>query len=116
MYLEKRGIPTSTIVTTGFHKSARLEAQARGATALPLVVIPQPVGHLAVKDVQELAEAAFESIEASLSNKQDDLKPDHSVHYVLPHERRAQEEECGSSCNIFPGKMLDNKQDTINAG
>jgi hypothetical protein len=116
VYLEKCGIATSTIVTTGFHRSARLEAQALGATALPLVVIPHPVGHLAVKDVQELAEAAFESIEASLSNKQGELTPDHSVHYVLPHERRAQEEECASGCNIFPGKMLNNKQDAIDMG
>ncbi len=116
MYLEKRGIPTSTIVTTGFRNSARLEAQALGATGLPLVVIPHPVGHLAVKDVQELAEAAFESIETSLSNKQGELTPDHSVPYVLPHERRAPEEECASGCNTFPGKMLGNKQDTVEAG
>lgn len=116
MYLEKHGIPTSTIVTTGFHKSARLEAQALGAPALPLIVIPHPVAHLAIKDIQELAEASFESIAGSLSNKQGELTPDYIVKYVLPHEKQAQEEECSSGCNIFPGKMLGNKQDTIHVG
>ncbi len=116
MYLEKCGIPTSTIVSTGFHKSARLEAQALGAPALPLVVIPHPVAHLTVKDVQELAEAAFESIAASLSSKQGELAPDYGVNYVLPHERQKQNEECSSGCNVFPGKLLSGKQDTIRVG
>ena len=111
MYLEKSGIPTSTVVTTGFHKSARLEAQALGALALPLVVIPHPVGHLAVKDVQELAEAAFESIVASLSRKQGELAPDYAVNYVLPHERQEQQaEECSSGCDVFPGTMVGNSK------
>ena len=116
MYLEKCGIPTSTIITTGFHKSARLEAQALGAPALPLVVIPHPVAHLAVKDVQELAEAAFESIAASLSSKQEELAPDYGVNYVLPHERQKQDEECSSGCKILPGKLLSGKQESIRMG
>lgn len=107
MYLEKCGIPTSTVVTTGFHKSARLEAQALGAPALPLVVIPHPVAHLAVKDVQELAETAFESILTSLSSKQGELPPDYGVKYVLPHERQEQEKECNSGCKILPGKVVE---------
>ncbi|HBB16351.1 MAG TPA: hypothetical protein DCZ97_04855 [Syntrophus sp. (in: bacteria)] len=113
MYLEKCGIPTSTIVTTGFHKSARLEAQALGAPALPLVVIPHPVAHLAVKDVRELAEAAFESIVTSLSGKQGEAAPDYSVNYVLPHERQKQDEECSSGCDVLPGNRLSGKQDAI---
>jgi len=116
VYLEKCGIPTSTVVTTGFHKSARLEAQALGAPALPLVVIPHPVAHLAVKDVLELAEAAFESITASLSSKQGELAPDYGVNYILPHERQEQDEECSSGCKILPGKLSIGKQDTIHVG
>jgi hypothetical protein len=108
VYLEECGIPTSTIVTTGFHTSARLEAQALGASALPLVVIPHPVGHLAVKDVQELAEAAIESIAASLCSRQGELALDYGVNYVLPHERQEQKEECSSGCKILPGKLLSN--------
>lgn len=116
MYLEKCGIPTSTVVSTGFHKSARLEAQALGAPALSLVVIPHPVAHLAVKDVRELAEAAFESIAASLSSNQGELAPDYGVNYVLPHERQRQDEECSSGCKILPGKLLSGEQESIHAG
>jgi len=104
VYLEKHGIPTATIVTTGFRNSARLEAQALGAPALPLVVIPHPVAHLAVKDVRELAEAAFESIAAALSGELGGPAPDYGVDYVLPHERRNQDEPCISGCNVLPGK------------
>ncbi len=116
MYLEKCGIPTSTVVSTGFHKSARLEAQALGAPALPLVVIPHPVAHLAVNDVRELAEAAFESIAASLSGKQGESAPDFGVNYVLPHERQKQDEECGNGCNILPGKLLSGQHESIRVG
>jgi hypothetical protein len=116
VYLEKCGIPTSTIVTTGFHDSARLEAQALGAPALPLVVIPHPVAHLTVKDVQELAEAAFASIIESLSGKQGELAPDYGVNYVLPHERQKHDEECGGGCDVLPGKLLGGQRDAIHAG
>jgi hypothetical protein len=116
VYLEKCGIPTSTVVTTGFHKSARIEAQALGAPALPLIVIPHPVAHLAVRDVRELAEAAFESIAASLSGKQGEAAPDYGVNYMLPHERQKQDEECSSGCDVLQGKLLSGKQDTIHVG
>lgn len=116
MYLEKCGIPTSTVVTTGFHKSARLEAQALGALALPLVVIPHPVSHLTVRDVRELAEAAFESIAASLSSKQGEFTLDYGVNYILPHERQEQDEKCGSGCSVLPGKLSSGKQESIPVG
>jgi hypothetical protein len=116
VYLEKCGIPTSTVVTTGFHKSARLEAQALGAPALSLVVIPHPVAHLTVKDVRELAEAAFESIAAALSSKQGELAPDYGVNYILPHERQEQDEECSNGCNVLPGKLSSGKEETIHVG
>jgi len=61
------------------------------------------VAHLAVKDVREMAEAAFESIVASLAGKAGELAPDYGVDYVLPHERLQQGGECSAGCTILPG-------------
>ena len=39
MWLEKKGIPTATVVTVPFHEPARLTAMAMGVPGLPLIVV-----------------------------------------------------------------------------
>ena len=43
MFLERRGIPTATVVTHAFDSYARGLARMQGMAALPIVVIPHPI-------------------------------------------------------------------------
>src|SRR5687768_10215900 len=41
--LERRGIPTATVISTAFSKAARHQAAGRGMSQLPIVEIPHPM-------------------------------------------------------------------------
>lgn len=58
--MEKRGIPTITVITDSFLPLAKLEAGTFGITDLPVLVIPHPV---AVLDGQQLTELAAGKVE-----------------------------------------------------
>jgi hypothetical protein len=90
--LEKKGIPTVTIVTQPFHEPARLNAVAMGTPKLPLVVLPHPVGDLPEKNLEELAQAAYPKIVAALI-KQDVDEIDYFVDYTLPGDAN-KEKKC----------------------
>jgi hypothetical protein len=93
--LEKKGIPTVTIVTQPFHKPARLNAAAMGAPHLPIVILPHPVGDLTEKDLQELARAAYPKIVSALT-AQDTKEIDYVVDAILPGD--AEKERNGALC------------------
>ena len=81
--MEKKGVPTVTIVTRPFHEPARLNAVAMGTPNLPLVILPHPVGDLPEKDLEKLARAAYPKIVAALTAQNPD-ETDYFVDYVLP--------------------------------
>ena len=83
MWLEKKGVPTATVVTEPFHKPARVTAASMGFPKLPLVVLPHPVGDLAEADIKDMAEAAYPKILTALSRQKQDTA-DYVVEYRLP--------------------------------
>ena len=50
------------MITEVFAFKARKEAEANGMAALPLVIIPHPVGQLPSDQVQAIADAALDEI------------------------------------------------------
>ncbi len=72
MYLEKRGVPTSTVVSTAFRLHGRLAAKNLQMDNLPQLVVPHPLNDLTPDEVRELARAAYPVVIEQLTgtNKQ----------------------------------------------
>jgi len=51
---EKRGIPSTTIVTAAFRKAADFQFRGKGMGGHPYVVLPHPVSNLQPADMREL--------------------------------------------------------------
>ena len=51
---EKRGIPSTTIVTAAFRKAADFQFRGKGMEGHPYVVLPHPVSNLQPADMREL--------------------------------------------------------------
>jgi hypothetical protein len=60
--LEQRGVPTAVMGTYEFEALARLEARNRGLEALPLALVPHPLGGIPESEVDAKAELAVESV------------------------------------------------------
>ena len=60
--LEQRGVPTATLGTFEFEALARLEAKNRGIEALPLALVPHPLGGIAEDEVMKKADLAIEAV------------------------------------------------------
>ena len=60
--LEQRGVPTATMGTFEFEQLARLEAKNRGIEALPLALIPHPLGGIHEDEVVRKADLAIEAV------------------------------------------------------
>ena len=56
--LRKRGIVTAVICSEPFLKLGQTQARVFGAPGLPLVVIPHPLGGIALEDVKGRAAVA----------------------------------------------------------
>lgn len=67
MDLEKLGVPTVTLCTDVFLGLAKDEARALGMPALPIVVIPHPLGGEPPERVQARGEGAVEGVIAALT-------------------------------------------------
>ncbi|MCH7736927.1 MAG: hypothetical protein IH872_05935 [Chloroflexi bacterium] len=52
---EKRGIPSTTIITAAFKKAADFQFRGKGMQGHPYVVLPHPVSNLQPNEVRELA-------------------------------------------------------------
>jgi hypothetical protein len=59
VYLEKLGVPTSTVVSTAFLKHGHLAAKNLQMEDLPLLVTPHPLNDLTPEQVLALAKAAY---------------------------------------------------------
>ena len=64
--MERRGIPTVTVVTTKFAAMAREEARYMGAEGLPLLVIPHPLEGLLRAAIERVVAEQAELLEESL--------------------------------------------------
>jgi len=60
--LEQRGVPTAVMGTFEFEALARLEARNRGLEALPLALVPHPLGGIREDEVVRKAVLALESV------------------------------------------------------
>ena len=60
--LEQRGVPTATMGTFEFEALARLEAKNRGIEALPLALVPHPLGGLHEEEVVKKADLALQAV------------------------------------------------------
>jgi hypothetical protein len=60
--LEQRGVPTATMGTFEFEALARLEAKNRGIEALPLALVPHPLGGIHEEEVVKKADRALEAV------------------------------------------------------
>ena len=67
IFFEKRGIPTSVLITEPFVPTAVGIAELAGMPGYPHVVIPHPVGNLSTAEVRQRADAAALAVEALLS-------------------------------------------------
>jgi hypothetical protein len=60
--LEQRGVPTVVMGTFEFETLARLEARNRGIEALPLALVPHPLGGIGEDEVVRKADLALEAV------------------------------------------------------
>ena len=65
--LEQRGVPTATMGTFEFEALARLEAKNRGIEALPLALVPHPLGGIHDEEVVKKADLALEAVLKALT-------------------------------------------------
>lgn len=73
MSLEKAGVPSCTVVTEVFAGKARREAEALGMDALPILVIPHPVGQLSRDQMRAITDQHLDDILACLSSPASEL-------------------------------------------
>src|SRR6185437_8337026 len=66
VFLETRGIPTSTVISTAFARAARSQARGRGMRDLPIVEIPHPMHTATRGEVEARADAAAAALAESL--------------------------------------------------
>ncbi|HIM49137.1 MAG TPA: hypothetical protein EYM32_09750 [Dehalococcoidia bacterium] len=51
---EKKGIPSTTIITTAFKKAAEFQFRSKGMVGHPYVQLPHPVSNLQPTEMREL--------------------------------------------------------------
>jgi hypothetical protein len=81
--LEKRGVPTSTVVSTAFLTHGHLAAKNLQMEALPLLVVPHPLNDLSPEQVRDLARAAYPVVIEQLTGMGKQASHTH-VKYVHP--------------------------------
>ncbi len=60
--MEQRGVPSVVVGTFEFEALARLEAENRGLAALPLALVPHPLGGLREDEVVRKADLAVDAV------------------------------------------------------
>lgn len=72
MELEKAGVPTVTLVSRSFCPLAQMVARGLGFPALPILMLPHPIGDSNPKEITKKgADAAEEAIRLFLSLRED---------------------------------------------
>lgn len=69
MTLEKRGIPSATVITHVFERKARQEAGAYGVSDAPLIVLPHPVGQMPREKLRALADQFYPQVIQALTRQ-----------------------------------------------
>jgi hypothetical protein len=64
--LEQRGVPTAVMGTWEFEQLAKLEAKNRGIAALPLALVPHPLGGIHEDEVKKKADLAIDAVVKAL--------------------------------------------------
>lgn len=68
MELEKKGVPTVTLVSRSFCPLAQMVARGLGFPGLPILMLPHPIGDANLKEITKKgADAAEEAIRLLLS-------------------------------------------------
>ena len=57
--MEKRGIPTVTVVTSPFEEQFKATVKDQGVTDMAYVVVQHPIGGLNFQGIQQKAQASF---------------------------------------------------------
>jgi len=65
--LEKAGIPSCTVTSTPFAFKTRREVEAQGYPALPILVLPHPIGQLPDAEMRRIADESFEEVHFTLT-------------------------------------------------
>jgi hypothetical protein len=60
--MERRGVPTVMICTDEFHQLGRNEAESLGMPALPIALVPHPLGGQKPEHIQAEADKALEQV------------------------------------------------------
>ena len=72
MSLERRGIPTATLITHVFDDYARGLCRMQGLDALPIVVIPHPVAARPEPELRERVRVVHGELRAALTRGKGD--------------------------------------------
>ena len=62
VFFEDQGIPVATVISSGFVRAARAQADALGAADYRTVVVAHPIQPLTREEVRALADRAFDEI------------------------------------------------------
>ena len=73
MTLEKTGVPTCSVMTEVFAFKTRKEAEVLEMSALPLVIIPHPVGQLSHEEMVRITDENFAEFEFALTGDVDEI-------------------------------------------
>jgi hypothetical protein len=92
--MEKRGVPSSTVVSSAFLTHARLAAKNLQLGSFPLLVTPHPLNDLTPEDMRELARAAYPVVIRQLTAS-GPLEEHSRVDFVHPAARRAHRQSGG---------------------
>ena len=79
-------MPTSTIVSTAFHRHGRLAAKNLHIDELPLIVTPHPLNDLTPEQVKDLARACYPAIVRQLTGAAPQQKDD-VIAFIHPNAR-----------------------------
>jgi len=79
-------VPTSTIVSTAFHRHGRLAAKNLHIDELPLIVTPHPLNDLTPEQVKDLARACYPAIVRQLTGAAAQQKDD-IIAFIHPNAR-----------------------------
>jgi alkanesulfonate monooxygenase SsuD/methylene tetrahydromethanopterin reductase-like flavin-dependent oxidoreductase (luciferase family) len=62
VFFEDHGIPVATVISSGFVRAARAQAEALGAADYRTVVVAHPIQPLTREEVRALADRAYDEI------------------------------------------------------
>jgi hypothetical protein len=71
--LESVGIPSVSVITEPFAFKARAEVKALGYPALPIQILPHPIGQISDEEMHALTDEAYDEVEFALTQAADEV-------------------------------------------